>query len=113
MVGCGVVAKLLNIFVLAPGVFGGLPASGHSFGPAYNATSLMVRQIGLTRCINLLFLLTSDAPHFFPQEMNQMFDFYDGGGLDMTFLGTRVNTPVVKAVDAVRLANSNILLHLL
>ncbi len=42
-------------------MFGGLPASGHSFGPAYNATSLM--------------------------EMNQMFDFYDGGGLDMTFLG--------------------------
>lgn len=24
-----------------PGVFGGLPASGHSFGPAYNASSLM------------------------------------------------------------------------
>lgn len=44
-----------------PGVFGGLPASGHEFGPAYNATSLM--------------------------EMNQMFDFYDGGGLDMCFLG--------------------------
>ncbi|KAL3941727.1 MAG: hypothetical protein SGBAC_003971 [Bacillariaceae sp.] len=44
-----------------PGVFGGLPASGHSFGPAYNASSLM--------------------------EMNQMFDYYDGGGLDMCFLG--------------------------
>ena len=33
-----------------PGVFGGLPASGHDFGPSYNAHSLM--------------------------EMNQMFDFY-------------------------------------
>jgi propionate CoA-transferase len=44
-----------------PGVFGGLPASGHGFGPAYNASSLM--------------------------EMNAMFDFYDGGGLDMSFLG--------------------------
>lgn len=37
-----------------PGVFGGLPASGHSFGPAYNASALV--------------------------EMNQMFDYYDGGG---------------------------------
>jgi propionate CoA-transferase len=36
-----------------PGVFGGLPCSGHSFGPAKNATALV--------------------------EMNQMFDFYDGG----------------------------------
>jgi propionate CoA-transferase len=44
-----------------PGVFGGLPASGKSFGPAYNASSRI--------------------------EMNQMFDFYDGGGLDMCFLG--------------------------
>jgi propionate CoA-transferase len=44
-----------------PGVFGGLPASGRNFGPAYNATSLL--------------------------EMNQMFDFYDGGGLDLCFLG--------------------------
>ena len=44
-----------------PGVFGGLPASGKSFGPAVNASSLV--------------------------EMNQMFDFYDGGGLNMCFLG--------------------------
>lgn len=50
-----------------PGVFGGLPASGHNFGPAYNATSLM--------------------------EMNQMFDFYDGGGLDMCFLGAAEVSP--------------------
>lgn len=50
-----------------PGVFGGLPASGHSFGPAYNASSLM--------------------------EMNQMFDFYDGGGLDMCFLGAAQVSP--------------------
>ncbi len=50
-----------------PGVFGGLPASGHSFGPAFNATSLM--------------------------EMNQMFDFYDGGGLDMCFLGAAEVSP--------------------
>jgi len=44
-----------------PGVFGGLPASGHSFGPAINASALV--------------------------EMNQMFDFYNGGGLDICFLG--------------------------
>ncbi|CAB9499997.1 Caffeate CoA-transferase [Seminavis robusta] len=50
-----------------PGVFGGLPASGHSFGPAFNASSLM--------------------------EMNQMFDFYDGGGLDMCFLGAAQISP--------------------
>jgi len=50
-----------------PGVFGGLPASGHSFGPAYNAHSLL--------------------------EMNQMFDFYDGGGLDMCFLGAAQVSP--------------------
>lgn len=36
-----------------PGVFGGLPASGHNFGPAYNASSLI--------------------------QMNQMFDFYVSG----------------------------------
>lgn len=60
---------LLDYITLStePGVFGGLPASGHSFGPAYNATSLM--------------------------EMNQMFDFYDGGGLDMCFLGAAEVSP--------------------
>jgi propionate CoA-transferase len=50
-----------------PGVFGGLPASGHNFGPAYNASSLM--------------------------EMNQMFDFYDGGGLDLCCLGAAEVSP--------------------
>lgn len=44
-----------------PGVFGGLPASGHEFGPAFNADAII--------------------------EMNQMFDAYDGGLLDMSFLG--------------------------
>lgn len=44
-----------------PGVFGGLPASGHNFGPAVNPTAHI--------------------------EMNQMFDFYNGGGLDICFLG--------------------------
>ena len=40
------------------GVFGGVPASGHSFGPSTNPSSLV--------------------------ELNQMFDFYDGGGLVST-----------------------------
>jgi len=44
-----------------PGSFGGIPCSGTSFGPASNASALV--------------------------EMNQMFDFYDGGGLNMCFLG--------------------------
>jgi len=43
------------------GSFGGIPASGHNFGPSSNASALI--------------------------EMNQMFDFYDGGGLDICFLG--------------------------
>jgi propionate CoA-transferase len=43
------------------GVFGGLPASGRSYGPASNFSALV--------------------------EMNQMFDFYDGGGLDKCYLG--------------------------
>ena len=54
---------LLDYITLStePGVFGGLPASGHNFGPAYNPTSML--------------------------EMNQMFDFYDGGGVDLCFVG--------------------------
>ena len=43
------------------GMFGGKPESGHQFGPARNALAVV--------------------------EMNQMFDFYDGGGLDRCFLG--------------------------
>ena len=50
-----------------PGVFGGLPASGKEFGPAMNASALV--------------------------EMNQQFDFYDGGGLDMCFLGAAQISP--------------------
>jgi propionate CoA-transferase len=48
-------------FSTEPGVFGGLMASGRSFGPALNASAFV--------------------------ETNQMFDFYDGGLLDMCFLG--------------------------
>jgi propionate CoA-transferase len=50
-----------------PGVFGGLPASCQEFGPAVNADALV--------------------------EMNQMFDYYDGGGLDMCFLGAAQISP--------------------
>ena len=41
-----------------PGSFGGLPASGHEFGPAYNATSLMVR-----RCRFSVFFITLKVCH--------------------------------------------------
>ncbi len=55
--------NMLDYLVLStePGSFGGLPASGHNFGPSYNASSII--------------------------EMNQMFDCYDGGILDVCFLG--------------------------
>jgi len=43
------------------GVFGGLPGSGRDFGPAYNADAF--------------------------SELNAMFDYYDGSGLDAAFLG--------------------------
>jgi propionate CoA-transferase len=50
-----------------PGVVGGLPASGHEFGPAANADALI--------------------------EMNQMFDFYNGGILDICMLGATEISP--------------------
>ena len=55
--------KVLNHFSLTtePGVHGGVGASGHDFGPATNYDALL--------------------------DMNQQFDFYDGGGLDVCFLG--------------------------
>ena len=55
--------RVLRYFTLTtePGVHGGVGASGHDFGPATNYDALL--------------------------EMNQQFDFYDGGGLDVCFLG--------------------------
>ena len=55
--------KILNFFTLTtePGVHGGVGASGHDFGPAKNYDAIL--------------------------DMNQQFDFYNGGGLDVCFLG--------------------------
>ncbi len=55
--------RLLDYLTLTaePGVMGGMPASGLDFGAAVNTQAII--------------------------HQNQMFDFYDGGGLDMACLG--------------------------
>ena len=55
--------KILQYITLStePGSFGGIPSSGYDFGPSFNAESLL--------------------------QMHETFDFYDGGGLDVAFLG--------------------------
>eukprot|EP01125_Pyxidicula_operculata_P013518 TRINITY_DN4485_c0_g1_i3.p1 TRINITY_DN4485_c0_g1~~TRINITY_DN4485_c0_g1_i3.p1 ORF type:complete len:719 (-),score=195.32 TRINITY_DN4485_c0_g1_i3:259-2415(-) len=55
--------KVLKYVTLTtePGVIGGLGASGHNFGPASNNDAIV--------------------------ELNQQFDFYNGGGLNICYLG--------------------------